>query len=48
MNPDNLVIVAISVFALMFLGLILTVLEFTIGEPKDQEDEYMENEDSEK
>lgn len=36
MNPDNLVIVAIVVFLLMFIGIVLTVLEIHYGAPKEQ------------
>lgn len=40
MDPSMLINVAIGVFVLMFIGLILTVLEFRRGAPKEQiEDE---------
>ena len=40
MSTDNLMMVAILVFVLMFIGLVLTALEFRKGAPKEQmEDE---------
>lgn len=40
MSTENLMIIAILVFVLMFIGLALTVLEFRKGAPKEQiEDE---------
>ncbi|MBT8115356.1 MAG: hypothetical protein KJP04_08245 [Arenicella sp.] len=36
MSPENLLPIAIFVFVLMFLGMLLTVLEFRRGEPKEQ------------
>jgi hypothetical protein len=39
MSPDNLIIVGIIVFLLMSLGMVLTVLEFRSGAPKQQMDD---------
>ena len=36
MSPDNLLIVAIVVFVLMLVGMVLTVIEFRQGAPKEQ------------
>ncbi len=37
MNDSMFLIVAIIVFALLAVGLVLTVLEFRSGEPRQQE-----------
>ena len=39
MSPDNLLIIAMIVFALMFIGIVLTVLEFKKGAPQEQQDQ---------
>ncbi|MFT5610847.1 MAG: hypothetical protein ACI9WC_000581 [Arenicella sp.] len=39
MSPDNLLIIAMIVFALMFVGIVLTVLEFKKGAPQEQEEQ---------
>lgn len=37
MIQENLLVIAILVFVLMFIGIVLTVLEFSKGSPKQQE-----------
>ena len=37
MSPQNLLMIAIVVFALMLIGIVLTVFEFRYGAPKKQE-----------
>jgi hypothetical protein len=43
MIQENLLLIAIAVFAIMSIGLILTVLEFKFGESKRQVEEQIEN-----
>jgi hypothetical protein len=38
MISDNLLPIAMFVFAIMLVGLVLTFLEFRYGEPKRQQD----------
>lgn len=40
MSTENLIIVAIVVFVLMFIGLALTALEFRKGAPKEQIEDH--------
>lgn len=35
---DNLLYIAIFVFVIMFIGLVLTIMEFNFGEPKRQQE----------
>ena len=44
MIQENLLLIAIAVFVLMFIGLILTIIEFKHGQPKRQVDEKTPNE----
>ena len=37
MSQENLLIIAIVVFVLLLIGIVLTVLEFNKGSPKQQE-----------
>lgn len=46
MSPNSLMIIAIIVFALMLIGLILTVLEFRNGSPAQQEKDNAKINDS--
>lgn len=39
MNDSMLLLIAIAVFSLMTIGVVLTVLEFSRGEPRQQEKE---------
>ena len=39
MIQENLLLIAIAVFVLMFIGLILTIIEFKHGQPKRQVEE---------
>lgn len=39
MNPENLLVAAIVVFILMSIGLVLTIMEFSRGAPKEQIDD---------
>ena len=39
MISDNLLPIAMFVFFIMFIGLILTFVEFRFGEPKRQQDQ---------
>ena len=48
MIQDNLLLIAGSVFLLMLVGLILTVVEFKYGAPKRQHDEEIANDHPER
>jgi hypothetical protein len=39
MISDNLLPIAMFVFAMLFIGLVLTFIEFRYGAPKHQEDQ---------
>jgi phosphotransferase system glucose/maltose/N-acetylglucosamine-specific IIC component len=43
MISDNLIYTAMFVFAIMFIGLVLTIIEFHYGEPKRQEEQAKKN-----
>jgi len=43
MITDNLLYIAIFVFVIMFIGIVLTILEFRYGEPKRQQDRAERN-----
>jgi len=44
MIQENLLLIAIAVFALMVIGLVLTIIELNYGEPKRQIEEQIPNE----
>ncbi|MFT4650607.1 MAG: uncharacterized membrane protein YhaH (DUF805 family) [Polaribacter sp.] len=46
MIADNLLYVAIFVFIIMFIGLVLTFMEFRYGKPKQQQERAEKNPDS--
>lgn len=46
MSPENLIIVAMVVFVLMFIGLALTALEFRKGAPRDQMNDHSKMKES--
>ncbi len=43
---DNLLYIAIFVFVIMFIGLVLTVVEFKFGAPKRQQERAQKNSSS--
>jgi phosphotransferase system glucose/maltose/N-acetylglucosamine-specific IIC component len=43
MIADNLIYTAMFVFAIMFIGLVLTIIEFRYGEPKRQQEQAEKN-----
>jgi phosphotransferase system glucose/maltose/N-acetylglucosamine-specific IIC component len=46
MIADNLIYIAIFVFIIMFIGLVLTFMEFRYGNPKRQQERAEKNPDS--
>jgi hypothetical protein len=46
MIADNLLYIAIFVFVIMFIGLVLTFMEFRYGNPKRQQERAEKNPDS--
>jgi hypothetical protein len=43
MIADNLIFTAMFVFGIMFIGLVLTIIEFHYGEPKQQQEQAKKN-----
>lgn len=43
MISENLLPIAMFVFAMMFVGLVLTFLEFRYGEPRQQDEKAAKN-----